>query len=98
MRRVRLHDFDTRIIEAKSIGSDLRENRIRALAHLGAGREHTDPAFIRGFDRGYRREIILSRARESGAMKKRSEADAMLDLASRILPRKAFELGAVAAD
>ena len=97
-RRVRLRDLDEVAIDAQSFRRDLREHRVRALAHLGAGGKHAHPAFGCGLRSDHRRHIALARAGESRSVQKRRQGDAFLHLAARVFLGEAPALGVIVAE
>ena len=76
-RRVDRRDLDRLDGHPQLRRRELREDRLRALAHLGRGRQDDDRALGGELDRCYRGEVDLARAGEPGTVPRERETDAV---------------------
>ena len=75
-RRVLRRHLDVVDVELQLRGDELREDRLRPLAHLGRRGEDPDPALGRQLEARDRAHLLLARAREPGPVPREREADA----------------------
>ena len=87
-RRIGLRDLDVVAVDAERVAGDLREDRVRSLTDLGAGRKHADVAVGRGLDADDRGEVLLARAGEARAVHEAGEADAACGRGPLVLARE----------
>ena len=74
-RRVLRRHLDVVDVELQLRGDQLREDRLRPLAHLGRRGEDPDPAVGGQLEARDRAHLLLARAREPGAVPREREAD-----------------------
>src|SRR5690348_2767696 len=75
---VGLSDDDIFVGETESVGRNLAEDSIGALAEFGTGDENADLAVLKGFDADDGGEVAFAGAGEAGAMKEGGDAHALL--------------------
>ncbi len=95
---VRLHDFDAIDFESQGLGGDLRKDRVGALTHLGAAREHAHSPFRSEIEGGFGSEIFLARSSKSSPVQERGKTDAAFDGVAWIFFLKAPAFGVIAAE
>ena len=80
--RVGRRHLDVVAGHAQRVGGDLREDRVRALADLGARGQHAHATVRRALGADHRGQVLLAGAREAGSVQERREAHAALDRAA----------------
>ena len=75
-RGVLRRDLDLAVLDPERIGHELREDRLGALAHLGAGGQDPDAAVVGQLEAGDRCQLDLAGAGEPGTVPGQRQADA----------------------